>query len=130
MTNNFRRNIERVFCSCRDLKTSWLEHFSKFNKRDLWKKISWLEHFLNINKQGRGEKGLIEKNNLGVGNINTSTTRYVLGCNALYRPLTFRSKVDINLIFLLLITILVIKYIKDEKGTICVCFTIFFYYLK
>ena len=31
----FRRNIERVFCCCRDLKTA--ETFSKFNKREVWK---------------------------------------------------------------------------------------------
>ena len=30
-------------------------------------------------------QGLIEKNNLGVGNVNTPTTRYVLGYYTLYR---------------------------------------------
>ena len=34
----FRRNIERVFCYCRDLKMSWLEHFPRFNRRWVWSK--------------------------------------------------------------------------------------------
>ena len=46
----------------------------------------------------RGQK-LIEKNNLGAGNANTSATRYVLGYYTLYRPFTFRSKLDINMLF-------------------------------
>ena len=54
-----------------------------------------------------GNQGLIERNNLGIGNVNTLTTRYVLGYNTLYRLLTFMSKLNINL-FLFLITILVI----------------------
>ena len=29
MTKNFRRNIERIFCYCGDLQTSWLENFLK-----------------------------------------------------------------------------------------------------
>ena len=33
----FRRNIESVFCYCRYLQITWLEHFLKFNKRGLWK---------------------------------------------------------------------------------------------
>ena len=44
-------------------------------------------------------QGLIEKNSLGVGNVNMSTTRYILGYYPLYRLLTFRSKLDINLLF-------------------------------
>ena len=55
-----------------------------------------------------GNQGLIERNNLGIGNVNTLTTRYVLGYNTLYRLLTFMSKLNINLLFLFLITILVI----------------------
>ena len=51
-------------------------------------------NIIGINKQG-----LIETNNLGVGNVNTPATRYILGYNALYRLLTFRSKLDINLFF-------------------------------
>ena len=35
---NFRRNIERGFCYCRDLKMSWLEHFPRFNKWGVWNK--------------------------------------------------------------------------------------------
>ena len=27
LTKNFGRNIERVFCCCRDLKMYWLQHF-------------------------------------------------------------------------------------------------------
>ena len=30
--------IERVFCYCRSLKISWLEHFPKFDKRRVWNK--------------------------------------------------------------------------------------------
>ena len=33
------------------------------------------------------------------GNINTPTIRYVLGYYILYRLCTFRSKLDINLLF-------------------------------
>ena len=36
---------------------------------------------------------------MGVGNVNMSTTRYVLGYYTLYRLLTFRSKLGINLLF-------------------------------
>ena len=46
-----------------------------------------------------GTQGLIERNNLGIGNVNTLTTRYVLGYNTLYRLLTFMSKLNINLLF-------------------------------
>ena len=42
---------------------------------------------------------LIEKNNLSVGNVNTPATRFVLGYYILYRLLTFRSKLGINLLF-------------------------------
>ena len=38
MTKNFRRNIDRVICYCRDLKMSWLEHFPKSKKRGVWNK--------------------------------------------------------------------------------------------
>ena len=44
-------------------------------------------------------QGLIGKNNLGMGNVSTTTTRYVLGYYTLYRLLTFRSKLNINLLF-------------------------------
>ena len=44
-------------------------------------------------------QGLIEKNSLGVRNVNMCTTRYILGNYTLYRLLTFRSKLDINLLF-------------------------------
>ena len=43
--------------------------------------------------------GVNRKNNLGVGNVNAPATRYVLGHYTLYRLLTFRSKLDINLLF-------------------------------
>ena len=42
---------------------------------------------------------MIEKNNLGVGNVNTPTARHVLGYYTLYRLLTFRRKLYINLLF-------------------------------
>ena len=42
---------------------------------------------------------LIEKNNLGISNVNTPAPRYVLGYYTLYRLFTFRSKLDINLLF-------------------------------
>ena len=38
MTKNFRRNIEKVFRYCRDLKMPQLEDFPKFNKRGVWNK--------------------------------------------------------------------------------------------
>ena len=44
-------------------------------------------------------QGLIEKNSLDISNVNMSTTRYVLGYYTLYRLLTFRSKLDITLLF-------------------------------
>ena len=44
-------------------------------------------------------QALIEKNSLGIGNVNMFTTIYVLGYYTLYRLLTFRSKLDINLLF-------------------------------
>ena len=44
-------------------------------------------------------QGLIEKNNLGISNVTMPTTTYVLGYYALYRLLTFRSKLNINLLF-------------------------------
>ena len=43
--------------------------------------------------------GLTEKNNLGIGNVNVSAKRYILGYYTLYRLLTFRNKLDINLLF-------------------------------
>ena len=42
-------------------------------------------------------QGLIEKNNLVAGNVNTPGSRYILGYYTFYRLLTFRSKLDINL---------------------------------
>ena len=67
-----------------------------------------------------GTQGLIERNNLGIGNVNMLTTRYVLGYNMLYRLLTFMSKLNINLLFFLfLITILVITIkLKIEPLTL------------
>ena len=41
----------------------------------------------------------MEKNNLGISNVNMPATRYVLGYYALYRLLTFRNKLNINLLF-------------------------------
>ena len=38
VTKNFRRNVERVFCYCRDLKIPWLEHFPRLNKPGVWNK--------------------------------------------------------------------------------------------
>ena len=49
---NVRRNIERVFCYCRDLKMSWLEHFLEFNKQEVRIRMSWVGNFLKINKRG------------------------------------------------------------------------------
>ena len=82
-----------------------------------------------------GTQGLIERNNLGIGNVNTLTTRYVLGYNMLYRLLTFMSKLNINLLFFVFdYNISYYNKIKDWtiniKGTICVCFTIFFYFFN
>ena len=44
-------------------------------------------------------QGLIEKNNLGVSNVNMPATRRILGHYTLYKLLTFRSKLNINLLF-------------------------------
>ena len=44
-------------------------------------------------------QGLIEKNNLGVSNVNMPATRCILGHYTLYKLLTFRSKLNINLLF-------------------------------
>ena len=57
------------------------------------------DKFLKFELKKRQFQGLIEKNNLSVGNLNTLSTRYVLGYYTLYRLLTFRSKLDINLFF-------------------------------
>ena len=43
--------------------------------------------------------GLMEKNNLGMGNVNMSAKRCNLGYYTLYRLLTLRNKLDINLLF-------------------------------
>ena len=64
------------------------------------------------------------------GNVNTPTIRYVLGYYTLYRLCTFRSKLDINLLFCFWLQYQLLQYIKAEEGTICVCFTIFFYYFN
>ena len=63
--------------------------------------VTFLGHILSGEgiKPEFGKQGLIEKNSLGVGNVNMSTTKYVLGYYTLYRLLTFRSKLDINLRF-------------------------------
>ena len=42
---------------------------------------------------------MIEKNNFGIGNVNTPTTRRILGYYTLYRLRTFRSKLTIKLLF-------------------------------
>ena len=44
-------------------------------------------------------QGLIEKHNLGVSNVNMPATRCILGHYTLYKLLTFRSKLNINLLF-------------------------------
>ena len=38
-----------------------------------------LRHMLSQAKYSQYTQGLIEKNNLGVGNVNTPATRYILG---------------------------------------------------
>ena len=43
--------------------------------------------------------GVDRENSLGISNVNMSAMRYVLGYYTLYRLLTFRSKLDINLLF-------------------------------
>ena len=48
VTKNFRRNTKGVFSYCRDLKMSWLKHFPKFNKREVWNKNVLVENFLKI----------------------------------------------------------------------------------
>ena len=75
-------------------------------------------------------QGLLEKNSLGIGNVNTPATRYILGYYTLYRLLTFRSKLDIKLPLGFWLQYLLLQYIKDEEETIYVCFTNFFYYFN
>ena len=54
-----------------------------------------------ISQSISGRQGLIEENNLGVGDVNMPTMRYVLGYYTLYRLLTFTSKLVIDLLFCL-----------------------------
>ena len=44
-------------------------------------------------------RGLIEKNNLGIGNVNMHATRYVLGYYKLYKLFTFRVNLILTCIF-------------------------------
>ena len=44
--------LKGYFCYCWDLKMSWLEHSSRFNKCWVWNKNLLLENFLKLNKQG------------------------------------------------------------------------------
>ena len=76
-------------------------------------------------------QGLIEKNNLGVGgNVNPPAMRYDSGYYTLYR-LYLDSRVHLILTcFFVFLLQYWLQYIKDEEGTICVCFTIFFYYFN
>ena len=50
---NFRRNFERIFYYCQDLKMAWLEHFPKFDKWGVWNKNDLGENFLKINRDLR-----------------------------------------------------------------------------
>ena len=54
-----------------------------------------LPYFLTISPT---MSGVDRENSLGISNVNMSTTRYVLGYYT-YRLLTFRSKLNINLLF-------------------------------
>ena len=54
-----------------------------------------------ISQSISGRQGLIEENNLGVGDVNMPTMRYVLGYYTLYRLLTFTSQLVIDLLFCL-----------------------------
>ena len=54
-----------------------------------------------ISQSISGRQGLIEENNLGVGDVNMPTMRYVLRYYTLYRLLTFTSKLVIDLLFCL-----------------------------
>ena len=54
-----------------------------------------------ISQSISGRQGLIEENNLGVGDVNMPTMRYVLGYYTLYRLLTFTSRLVIDLLFCL-----------------------------
>ena len=71
-------------------------------KSKLWKNETnrWRYHLAYMyQKLWLNDQGLIEKNSLGVSNVNMSTTRYILRYYTLYRLLKFRSKRDINLLF-------------------------------
>ena len=60
-------------------------------------------------------QGLMEKNNLGVGNINTPTTRYVLDYNTFYRLLTFRVKSILTCFFVFDYNIIYCNTLRIKK---------------
>ena len=72
----------------RNFKNIW---YYKWHIKILFNLTLWIVRVI--------DQGLIEKNSLSIGNVNMSTTRNVLGYYTLYRLLTFRSKLNINLLF-------------------------------
>ena len=64
--------------------------------------------------------------NKGISNVNTPATRYVLGYYTLYRLLTFRSKLNINLIFCFDKNIIYYNTLKMKKE-LCVSVLLSFF---
>ena len=71
---------------------------------------------------------MIEKNSLGVSNVNMSTTRQILGYYTLHRLLTFRSKLNINLLFVFDYNINHYNTLKMKKELFFFVFLCFYYY--
>ena len=83
-------------------KTLWGKYLEKQADK-YWRKATFCRKLFIFEQIRWALQGLIEKNSLGVGNVNMSTTRYVLGYYTFYRLLAFRSKLNINLLFCFLL---------------------------
>ena len=91
--------LHRMFIFLMSSSDGWIKvHFRKlWNSQWLFPQ-SWNRDTSSC-KISLFSQGLIEKNNLGVCNVDTPATRYVLGYYTFNRLLTFKSKLDINLPF-------------------------------
>ena len=121
---HFRHMFLLSACSSQSHATCWslMSHYEINNKCNRVKKQHWrwlIMHYIIFcylitcymfseattivlesftNSTGK-HPGVIEKNNLGISNVNTTAILYVLGYYTLYRLFTFRSKLDISLLF-------------------------------
>ena len=87
----------------------WQSHHVWFLRYGAWKTESFVDLFwpfmplttrkIKILKKWKICPQRLIENSLGIGNVNMSTMRYILGYYTLYRLLTFRSKLNINLLF-------------------------------